>query len=193
MNAMNTTHTGRLQNLTELIEAWGEQRFFYDKEHGTTAVNQIVKLVEELGEFCQSYSKSRDVKDDIGDQYVVLTHIAKLLGISLASIFDKIPDGLPAPLKNYIDGIEKIPETKKGPHMILFLLSAYNSLANICQVDGTPASFIERQFAEILFGLNVISVLYETNLPDCVEVAYDEIKDRKGKMVNRIYVKENDL
>jgi hypothetical protein len=31
------------------------------------------------------------------------------------------------------------------------------------------------------------------NIEDCIDVAWNEIKDRKGKMVDGIFVKEEDL
>ena len=31
------------------------------------------------------------------------------------------------------------------------------------------------------------------NIEDCINAAYDEIKDRKGKTVNGIFVKNEDL
>lgn len=33
----------------------------------------------------------------------------------------------------------------------------------------------------------------KVNIEDCIQQAYDEIKDRKGKMVNGVFVKEEDL
>jgi NTP pyrophosphatase (non-canonical NTP hydrolase) len=31
------------------------------------------------------------------------------------------------------------------------------------------------------------------SMEDCLEVAYDDIKDRKGKMIDGVFVKEGDL
>ncbi|WP_077297428.1 MazG-like family protein [Virgibacillus pantothenticus] len=31
------------------------------------------------------------------------------------------------------------------------------------------------------------------NLEECIEIAYNEIKDRKGKMIDGVFVKESDL
>lgn len=44
----------------------------------------------------------------------------------------------------------------------------------------------------------VLAILIEQmqesiTLEDCVEIAYDEIKDRKGKMINGVFVKETEL
>ena len=31
------------------------------------------------------------------------------------------------------------------------------------------------------------------SIEECLQVAYDDIKDRKGKMINGVFVKESDL
>ena len=46
---------------------------------------------------------------------------------------------------------------------------------------------------DIVVVLVGIEKLNGTYMQECMEHAYNEIKDRKGKMVNRIFVKEEDL
>nr|WP_289038242.1 MazG-like family protein [uncultured Allobacillus sp.] len=41
--------------------------------------------------------------------------------------------------------------------------------------------------------LTILARQMDTSLEQCVEVAYNEIKDRKGLMVNGVFVKESDL
>lgn len=41
--------------------------------------------------------------------------------------------------------------------------------------------------------LTIFSMQLGVNIEDCVRMAYEEIKDRKGEMVNGVYVKESDL
>ncbi|WP_313894704.1 MazG-like family protein [Psychrobacillus sp.] len=41
--------------------------------------------------------------------------------------------------------------------------------------------------------LTILSMQLGTSIEDCAACAYDEIKDRKGKMVNGVFVKEDDL
>lgn len=41
--------------------------------------------------------------------------------------------------------------------------------------------------------LTILAAQYGYSLEECVEAAYNEIKDRKGKMVNGVFVKEADL
>ena len=41
--------------------------------------------------------------------------------------------------------------------------------------------------------LVIMAAQMGVTLEDCMELAYNEIKDRKGKMINGIFVKESDL
>lgn len=40
--------------------------------------------------------------------------------------------------------------------------------------------------------LTVIAAQFGSSFEDCLAMAYDEIKDRKGKMVNGVFIKEGD-
>ena len=42
----------------------------------------------------------------------------------------------------------------------------------------------------VLIGLAKLS---GTNIKECLQVAYDDIKDRKGEMVSGVFVKQSDL
>ena len=41
--------------------------------------------------------------------------------------------------------------------------------------------------------MTILCQQLKVNIEDCINQAYDEIKDRKGKMVNGVFVKEEDL
>ena len=67
--------------LTALIEEWARER-------GLDAADpskQMLKLGEEYGELCQGLAKNRpeQVKDSIGDMYVVLTILSLQLGLDI--------------------------------------------------------------------------------------------------------------
>ena len=49
---------------------------------------------------------------------------------------------------------------------------------------------IQDGFGDILVTLIIGARLNGIDLLDCLELAYNEIKDRKGKMVNGVFVKE---
>ena len=50
----------------------------------------------------------------------------------------------------------------------------------------------ERPFP-MVSNLSDIADVYQLNFEDCIRQAYNEIKDRKGKMINGVFVKEADL
>lgn len=41
--------------------------------------------------------------------------------------------------------------------------------------------------------MTILSMQLGLNIEDCINIAYNEIKDRKGKMINGVFVKESDL
>lgn len=88
-------------------------RWHHDRNliEGSSDKDQVLKLMQELGELSDSVCKEKDIKDDIGDMLVVML--------------------------------------------------------NICERNGL-------------------------SLFECLEVAYNDIKDRKGRMIDGIFVKEND-
>ena len=46
---------------------------------------------------------------------------------------------------------------------------------------------------DIYVVLEVLSLQLGLSLSDCIKHSYGEIKDRKGRMVNGVFVKESDL
>jgi len=97
-----------LEDLVESVEKWHQDRNLID---GSTDKDQVLKLIQEMGELSDNVCKGNDIRDDIGDMLVVLINIAKRNNLTLEN---------------------------------------------------------------------------------CLEVAWNDIKDRKGKMVDGIFVKEGD-
>ena len=98
----------RMEILIKLVSQWHHDRNLIE---GATSKDQVLKLIQEVGELSDSVCKKQDVKDDIGDCLVILINIAEREG---------------------------------------------------------------------------------TTLEECLQVAYEDIKDRKGKMIDGIFVKEGD-
>ena len=63
---------------------WSRKRGILEN---STASQQFLKLVSEMGELADNIAKDRDVRDDIGDCLVVLTNIAALSGTNLTECF----------------------------------------------------------------------------------------------------------
>ena len=97
--------------MEKLIEKISQGHHDRNLIEGATSKDQVLKLIQEVGELSDSVCKKQDVKDDIGDCLVILINIAEGEG---------------------------------------------------------------------------------TNLEECLAVAYEDIKDRKGKMIDGIFVKEGD-
>ena len=95
-----------MKEVIENIEQW-----HYDRNliNGATDKDQVLKLMQELGELSDNVCKGNDIRDDLGDMMVVMINIM---------------------VRNQI------------------------------------------------------------TMEECLEVAYNDIKDRKGRMVDGIFVKE---
>ena len=91
------------------IGDWHEERNLIE---GSTDKDQVLQLMQELGELSDSVCKGNDIRDDLGDMMVVMINIMKRNNITMN---------------------------------------------------------------------------------DCLTVAYNDIKDRKGRMIDGIFVKETDL
>jgi NTP pyrophosphatase (non-canonical NTP hydrolase) len=84
----------KINKLTEQIKEWAVERNLHEADPN----KQMLKLGEEFGELCQGMAKSRpdQVKDSIGDMYVVLTILSLQLGIDIESCvqiaYDEIAD-----------------------------------------------------------------------------------------------------
>lgn len=72
-----------MNELTDKIERWAIQRNL----HTADPTKQILKLGEEYGELCRAFNKGQEdeMKDAIGDMYVVMTNFCKQKGYSIES------------------------------------------------------------------------------------------------------------
>src|SRR5699024_2920385 len=75
------THFG-MDNTTDLIKQWAVDRNL----HTADPNKQMLKLVEEFGELGEGMAKGRteDVKDALGDMYVVMNIVYMYIDIGLA-------------------------------------------------------------------------------------------------------------
>jgi len=52
---------------------------------------------------------------------------------------------------------------------------------------------IADSIGDLYVVLTILSMQLGLNIGDCIAAAYDEIKDRKGKMVDGVFIKDADL
>lgn len=141
---------------------------------------QGLKLIEEMGELVSGYLKNKEdvIKDSIGDVAVVVIGYAMMAGVSPEFIFfdrkeDYLPDfgGVPAWIWMMVD-------------------SAFQ--AKVAQDLGIENA-IKYNLSNIILYLNFICKELGYDFTECFSLAYEEIKDRKGRWVNGSFVKEQDL
>ncbi len=152
-----------MNELIAKIEQWAGDRNIIK---GSKPIDQAMKLLSEFGELADNVGKGRDCRDDIGDVFVVLTIMCKQLGMSMTTV---------KPIKF------KIKNTPK--HMVSLLLLDFNEILTcpaMCDFDDAVGT------------LQNIAEHFGYTLEECVQIAYDDIKDRKGLMHNGVFIKESD-
>nr|DAE86150.1 MAG TPA: hypothetical protein [Caudoviricetes sp.] len=156
------------------VKKWFVDR---DLEHGGRLDKQALKLSEEFGELCAGYLKQNEklTKDSIGDCAVVVVGLALLIRRDVQSIFEEA---------NNIRQKEVMDCFK--------LLNANISEFQLSQ-DLASKEMCRHNLVRAVAYLKSISKALDYDFADCFEVAYNEIKDRKGKWIDGTFVKEEDL
>lgn len=150
-----------------------------DLENGGRLDKQSLKLSEEFGELCAGYLKKNEklTKDSIGDCAVVIVGLTLLIKADVQEIFDEI-------FSNEYDEY----------YVIECLVFLNRVISNIQLSNG----FINKDLYIIdltrsIYWLKSISKSLGYNFEECFELAYQEIKDRKGRWIDGTFVKEEDL
>ena len=158
-----------MKELILKIEQWAEDRNIIK---GTQPIDQAMKLFSEFGELADNVGKGRDCRDDIGDCAVVMTIIMTQCGLS------------------FYDYSESM------------LMSNYDMKYNVACLASEIAEFVSDiasngviesdSYIMVIGWLNTISSNANTTLEECVQIAYNDIKDRKGVVYNGLFIKESD-
>lgn len=157
-----------MKELIDNIEQWAIDRNIID---GTKPIDQAMKLFSEFGELADNVGKGRDCRDDIGDVFVVLTIISAQTGHSISEV--------------------DAPRWAEGSNKDLVLKLA-GSIVEFIEYKHNGNSFASGVLKRILNILNGIARNNKTSLEECVTIAYNDIKDRKGVVFNGIFIKESD-
>ena len=72
---------------------------------GSTDKDQVLKLMQELGELSDSVCKGKDIKDDIGDMLVVMLNIVTRNGVTLSECLARAWDDIKDRKGKMVDGI----------------------------------------------------------------------------------------
>ena len=156
------------KELIEKVEQWSKDRNL----HTADPNKQRLKLWEEFGELNASMARNdrEGAIDAIGDMLVVMIIYKQQLGYGSNELFYSGKDDI-----DFLGRLEDI-------DLIDFIgRGIYDS-----------RSYIEG-LGMVVDNLTVLAYRLSTNLEECLAAAYDVIKDRRGKMVNGVFVKESDL
>ena len=160
--------------LVTLTKKWFTDR---DLEHGGRLDKQALKFSEEFGELCAGYLKQNEklTKDSIGDCAVVIVGLAMLIRRDVHSIFEES------------DNIRR-----KDVMECFKLLNANISEFQLSQ-NLASKEMCRHNLVRAVAYLKSISKALDYDFTDCFELAYNEIKDRKGRWVDGCFVKEEEL
>ena len=74
------------------------------------------------------------------------------------------------------------------------MLKLGEEFGELCQgMAKNKPEQVEDSIGDMYVVMTILSLQLGLDIEDCVMKAYSEIKDRKGKMINGVFVKESDL
>ena len=153
-----------MEELIKKVEEWSKERNLDTADPN----KQRLKLWEEFGELNAAIARDNyeDAIDAIGDMAVVMIIYCQQQGYHFEDHYE---------LYGYTTarGIEELMDD------IAYAIIKLNLTAYLSEVS---------RYLDML-----AHVYYGTTLKSCLQSAYDEIKDRRGKMINGVFVKESDL
>ena len=162
-----------MQELIKKIEQWAIDREIHKKG---TIEGQSIKTAEEIAELIKGISKDNIalIKDSIGDVFVTLV------------------------IGNMIDKKLDLEECYNEAKIDLKIYSKYDKKDGINYLAQSIIDIIRKGYYEntLYFGfirLLMIADIYNLDFKDCVESAYNEIANRKGRMIDGTFVKSEDL
>ena len=157
-----------MEELIKKVEEWSKERNLDTADPN----KQRLKLWEEFGELNAAIARDdrEGAIDAIGDMLVVMIIYKQQLGYGSNDVFEPKLDNL--------DFLGRLEDTA---------LIDY-----IGRGISESRSYIE-VLRMVVENLTVLAYRLSTNLEECLAAAYDVIKDRKGKMINGVFVKESDL
>ena len=171
-----------IQELVPLIQGWAKERKIYEQ---LTPFDELLKTHEEVGELIKAcYDNDKNaIQDAIGDVMITMINYCYFVFknkdftieiINARYMFDSFEGSSTI---NYLGYIAKT------------LIGLFNEEFLLQENNNCPRN--------VFFRLSHISQLLEkiaqdenTTLEECLNIAYNEIKNRTGKKVNGKFVKE---
>ena len=173
--------------------------------HGSDDKNQFLKLVQESGELADNLLNHLSIKDDIGDMIVVLINLMERNNISASECFTLSKRCAPQPrssttcnsslsrdIVDYLHFESRRTDFHEGISASIYLdISADMGVLSdkICKGEENLYIFIGNIFRRLV----VLAECHTLTIESCLQQAWNDIKDRKGMMVDGVFVKEADF
>lgn len=169
-----------IQELVPLIQEWAKERGIFDE---STAFNQLIKTHEEVGELIKAcYDNDKPaIQDAIGDTMICLINYCYFIDEDFIFAV-KLSESrycqtlLSTNLQHAIKTNEAL--------TIILIEEDYQREVPILKKQ------IIHHVAMLIANLHCIALSENTTLEECLNIAYNEIKNRTGKMINGKFVKD---
>lgn len=172
-----------IQELVPLIQEWAKERGIFNK---STPFNQLLKTHEEVGELIKAcYDNDKPaIQDAIGDVLITL--------INVHFFYEKSQKDFVLPFEMYylssINNMKHIiPQREQTPFGMIKRLNVliFNFLEDI-----DSEYLYKKNLKKVLFVVYLLCEYSNLNPIECLNIAYNEIKNRTGKMINGKFVKD---
>lgn len=131
--------------------------------HGATISVQGLKGLSEAGELADNFAKGKDIKDDIGDCCVV-------------AVISMLQEDA---------GKEKYPVDTQDDMCSMKAIASIAQEFTYCITHSFSADSVPDYAATLCKNVGI-------NFIECLNTAWNDIKDRKGIMHNGVFIKESD-
>lgn len=170
-----------IQELVPLIHQWAKERKIYEQ---LTPFDELLKTHEEVGELIKAcYDNDKPaIQDAIGDVMITLIKYCYFKEVDFTPIIKK---SLKRPNTTRVSLWFIALEVNRTLNSLIFDEAR-------CNVFDT-LEYISFTVHYIMRPLNSIALLEDTTLEECLNIAYNEIKDREGKIINGKFVKDENL
>ena len=164
-----------IQELVPLIHQWAKERGIFDN---LTPFDQLLKTHEEVGELIKAcYDDYKPaIQDAIGDVMVTLINYCYFKKIDFVKVYKQI-------LYDDSEAINIYCALTVNDIIAFFLRVIANSSYKPLKVT------IFINVINILRNLQNITINNNTSLEVCLNIAYNEIKNRTGKIINGKFIK----
>lgn len=172
---MKDTTESYIEYANKFIQ-WGTDRYICGPEGQGTAVGQAKKCVEESAELLLAVAEKDDagIVDGIGDTFVTMVMVSERMGVNPEIWIEKIDIALH-------------PEQDPANMAKFALAWAGELILSACRKD---CESVIATLSELWDCLIHVAAMHNLTMVECMEAAWVEIKDRKGRMVNGKFVKE---